>query len=164
MGSRGSVIPLFHDCIRRGQSLPITVPHMSRFLMTLDQSVDLVLHAMTRAQGGEIFVRKAPASTVHDLATTMLKKYSNGCATESLKIIGIRSGEKLHEILVNEYEMQRSSEDDTYYTIYPEYSRASTTSIHPPGTEYTSENTERLSTYESISALLDSMGFAEEYI
>jgi len=76
MGSRGSVIPLFKQQLREDRPLTLTVPHMTRFLMTLDQSVDLVLHAMTEARGGEIFVRKAPASTVQALAEAMRLKYS----------------------------------------------------------------------------------------
>ena len=97
MGSRGSVIPLFRDQIRKDAPLTLTVPEMTRFLMTLDQSVDLVLHAMTQARGGEVFVRKAPACTVQALAEAMRLKFSPRGARHPIKVVGIRPGEKLHE-------------------------------------------------------------------
>lgn len=121
MGSRGSVIPLFLRQIQENVPLTLTVPHMTRFLMTLDQSVDLVFHAMTMAQGGEIFVRKAPACTVQTLAEAMRRKYSPQGTNHPIQEVGIRPGEKIHEILVNEYELQRVSESETYFTIHPEY-------------------------------------------
>ena len=121
MGSRGSVIPLFLRQIQENTPLTLTVPHMTRFLMTLDQSVDLVFHAMTMAQGGEIFVRKAPACTVQTLAEAMRRKYSPQGTQHPIQEVGIRAGEKIHEILVNEYELQRVSESETYFNIHPEY-------------------------------------------
>src|SRR5579862_8467202 len=120
MGSRGSVIPLFRKQIEAGGPVTLTVPQMTRFLMTLDESVDLVVHAMTQAGGGEIFVRKAPAATVVDLASALILKYGGG-ADIPVRTIGIRPGEKVDEVLVNEYEIQRSLESDRYFTIYPEY-------------------------------------------
>jgi FlaA1/EpsC-like NDP-sugar epimerase len=165
MGSRGSVIPLFRQLIDEGKPLTITVPHMTRFLLTLDQSVDLVLHALTSAQGGEIFVRKAPACTVIDLARVMCKRYSKLAADHSIQVVGIRPGEKIHEVLVNEYELLRSTEDDTYYTIHPEY-RAAPKAAQPDrlGKEYTSENTHRLGGYDEISGLLDAIGRVEYFL
>jgi UDP-N-acetylglucosamine 4,6-dehydratase/5-epimerase len=143
MGSRGSVIPLFRQLIDEGKPLTITVPHMTRFMLTLDQSVDLVLHALTAAQGGEIFVRKAPACTV----------------------VGIRPGEKIHEVLVNEYEMLRMTEDSAYYTIHPEYrARPKAPSSEHLGEEYTSGNTHRLTRHEEISALLDAIGKVDYFV
>jgi UDP-N-acetylglucosamine 4,6-dehydratase/5-epimerase len=163
MGSRGSVIPLFQRMIERNEPLPLTVPHMTRFLMTLDQSVDLVLHAMTSSQGGEIFVRKAPASTVIDLARAMSKKYSPLGLDHPLKTVGIRPGEKIHEVLVNEYEMQRTTDDGTFFTVHPEYRLPAISSPHNVGDEYTSEGAERISDPADISTLLDSMGRVEFY-
>ncbi len=164
MGSRGSVIPLFRDQIRKGVPLTLTVPTMTRFLLTLDQSVDLVLHAMTQARGGEVFVRKAPACTVRALAETMRLKYSEQRKRHPIEVIGIRPGEKLHEILVNEYEMQRVTEEPSYYTIHPEYRVSKHLTSKTLGEEYTSANTQRLKRPEEIGALLDAMGEVESYI
>lgn len=162
MGSRGSVIPLFRKLIAEGKKLTITDPRMTRFLMTLDQSVELVLHALTRSQGGAIFVKKAPAATVMDLARTMLTKYGDG-DLERIEIVGIRPGEKLNEVLVNEYEITRALESEDYFEITPEYKPNGITSKYPFGYEYTSANTNLLADYASISGLLDAMGETEFY-
>lgn len=164
MGSRGSVIPLFMEQIRKGMPLTLTVPTMTRFLMTLDQSVDLVLHAMTRARGGEVFVRKAPACTVQTLAEAMRLKYSPQRERHPIQIVGIRPGEKLHEILVNEYEMRRVREESRYFKIYPEYRAANDLSPRVLGEEYTSANTHQLRTPEEVGRLLDMMGETEVYL
>jgi UDP-N-acetylglucosamine 4,6-dehydratase len=161
MGSRGSVIPLFRQHIRDDRPLPLTVPGMTRFLMTLDQSVDLVLHALTAAHGGEIFVRKAPACTVQALAEAMRLKYSPRGVEHPMEVVGIRPGEKIHEILVNEYELQRASESASYFTIHPEHRIPSQVATHPLGSEYTSENTQRLDSPAAIGELLDAMGQVE---
>lgn len=163
MGSRGSVIPLFLRQIREEIPLTITVPHMTRFLMTLDQSVDLVFHAMTMAQGGEIFVRKAPACTVLDLAEAMRRRHSPRGAEHPIQEVGIRPGEKIHEILVNEYELQRVGETETYFTIHPEYRLPRQPGPQPLGSEYSSENTRRLSGFDQINPLLEAAGVVEEY-
>ena len=163
MGSRGSVIPLFLRQIQENVPLTLTVPHMTRFLMTLDQSVDLVFHAMTMAQGGEIFVRKAPACTVQTLAEAMRRKYSPQGTNHPIQEVGIRPGEKIHEILVNEYELQRVSESETYFTIHPEYRLPEELTPQALGSEYSSENTRRLQTFDEITPLLDAAGVVEEY-
>jgi len=163
MGSRGSVIPLFLRQIQENVPLTLTVPHMTRFLMTLDQSVDLVFHAMTMAQGGEIFVRKAPACTVQTLAEAMRRKYSPQGTNHPVQEVGIRPGEKIHEILVNEYELQRVSESETYFTIHPEYRLPEELTPQALGSEYSSENTRRLKTFDEITPLLDAAGVVEEY-
>ncbi|MCB0396434.1 MAG: polysaccharide biosynthesis protein [Flavobacteriales bacterium] len=157
MGSRGSVIPLFKKQIDEGQNLTITDPDMTRFLMTLGQSVELVLHAMLHASGGEVFVKKAPATTVEALAKAMLSKYGDGDQGR-LQNVGIRPGEKKHEVLVNEYEMTRAVESEGYFEVVPEYRENKTNTNYTPGYEYTSENTEQLTTDQSISDLLDRMG------
>jgi FlaA1/EpsC-like NDP-sugar epimerase len=164
MGSRGSVIPLFQKQIENGEPLTLTVPQMTRFLLTLDQSVSLVLHAMTHARGGEIFVRKAPACTVQSLAESMRLKYSPRKAGHPIKITGIRPGEKIHEILVNEYETQRSAESTEYFRIEPEYRLPKHPMKRALGEEYTSANTRQLTRPEEISELLDAMGQAEYFI
>ncbi len=163
MGSRGSVIPLFLRQIQENVPLTLTVPHMTRFLMTLDQSVDLVFHAMTMAQGGEIFVRKAPACTVQTLAEAMRRKYSPQGTNHPVQEVGIRPGEKIHEILVNEYELQRVSESESYFTIHPEYRLPEELTPQALGSEYSSENTLRLKTFDEITPLLDAAGVVEEY-
>lgn len=164
MNSRGSVIPLFREWIRRGQPILVTVPQMTRFLLTLDQSVELVSHALTEARGGEVFVRKAPACTVIDLANVMRRKYSEAGDDHPLEIVGTRPGEKLHEVLVNEYEIERATEDPTYMTIHPEYRRPDTRLERPLGYEYTSSNTEQITDEQRLSDLLDEAGEAEEYV
>ncbi len=163
MGSRGSVIPLFVKLLKRGERLPVTVADMTRFMMTLDDSVNLVLHAITHTKGGEIFVKKAPAVTIIDLAKAMIKKYGDGDISK-IDIVGIRSGEKLHETLVNEYEIIRANENDDFYEILPEYENHSISSKYEQGYEYSSNNTTQLTSYNEISKLLDMMGNVELYI
>jgi UDP-N-acetylglucosamine 4,6-dehydratase/5-epimerase len=163
MGSRGSVIPLFLSQIQRREPLTITVPHMTRFMLTLDDSVDLVLRAMKSAQGGEIFVRRAPACTVADLANVMRMRYSKLGEEHPIRTLGIRPGEKIHEVLVNEYEIQRAASDDHIFAIHPEYRPTTPRVPVPLGEEYTSENTTRLSGRQEIEELLDRMGNIEGY-
>lgn len=162
MGSRGSVIPLFLRQIAKKESLTLTDPNMTRFLMTLDQSVSLVLHAFTQARGGEIFVRKAPACTVLDLAKAMLVKYGDGDISR-IKVMGVRPGEKMDEVLVNEYEIQRAMESDEFYAVPAEYAAQRGTGNHPFGYEYTSANTRQLTDAGDIGALLDAMGPTDTY-
>jgi len=161
MGSRGSVIPLFHKYLKEGKKLTITVPEMTRFLMTLDDSVELVLHALTNAIGGEVFVKKAPASTVIALAETMIKKYGDGDLSK-IEIVGIRAGEKIDEVLVNEYEIKRCIENEKFFKIMPEYVDFKLNEKYHNGYEYTSANTTQLTEYEQISSLLDKVG--SEYL
>lgn len=164
MGSRGSVIPLFKRQIESDRPITITVPEMTRFLLTLDQSVGLVLHAMKNAVGGEIFVRKAPACTIETLADSVRKKFSKKGESHPVEVSGIRPGEKLHEILVNEYEMRRITDEELFYTVHPEYNAPKHQSDNPLGSEYTSINTHQLNKYEDIAKLLDKMGEIELYI
>ena len=154
IGSRGSVVPLFLDQVRRDVPLTVTVPEMTRFLLTLDDSVDLVYRALTTAVGGEVYVRSAPACTVMELAQAIRSRYSPRRDQHPIDVIGVRPGEKVHEVLVNEYEMQRAERDGPYFVIAPEY-RPGPRSIVPAGTEYTSENAERLTDPDAILALLE---------
>ena len=114
MASRGSVIPLFLSQIREGKSITITDPNMTRFLMSLEESVDLVLYAFENAAPGDIFVQKAPASTVQDLAIAMMKLLKR---ESEIKIIGTRHGEKLFESLVSREEMARAEDLKGYFRI-----------------------------------------------
>lgn len=148
MASRGSVIPLFLDQLQSGKPLTITDPSMTRFLMTLEESVDLVLYAFEHARPGDIFVQKAPASTVGDLAQAMkeLLKRDN-----EIKIIGTRHGEKLYESLLSREEMARAEDLGGYYRVpadsrdlnYAKYFVEGETNVSNLD-DYTSHNTERL--------------------
>jgi UDP-N-acetylglucosamine 4,6-dehydratase len=114
MGSRGSVIPLFLNQILARQPLTITDPNMTRFLMSLDDSVDLVIQAFSAANPGDIFVQKSPASTIGDLAVAMKELFASDL---EIKIIGTRHGEKLYETLVSREEMARAQDLKQYYRI-----------------------------------------------
>lgn len=148
MASRGSVIPLFLSQLLSGKPLTITDPNMTRFLMSLDESVDLVLYAFEHAQPGDIFVQKAPASTVGDLALAMKELLRSD---SDVKIIGTRHGEKLYESLLSREEMARADDLGDYYRIpadsrdlnYDKYFVEGETAIRTFD-DYTSHNTQRL--------------------
>lgn len=114
MASRGSVIPLFLEQIKAGQPLTITDPNMTRFMMTLEDAVDLVLFAFEHGQNGDIFVQKAPAATIETLAKALLDLYN---ADNPIKIIGTRHGEKLYETLVTREDMIKAQDMGGYYRI-----------------------------------------------
>ena len=114
MASRGSVIPLFVDQLRQGKPLTVTDPSMTRFLMSLEESVELVLYAFAHAQPGDIFVQKAPAATIGDLAQALIELIE---PKSRIKVIGTRHGEKLYESLVSREEMAHSQDLGQYYRI-----------------------------------------------
>lgn len=114
MASRGSVIPLWVDQIKSGQPITITDPHMTRFMMTLDDAVDLVLYAFEHGHNGDLFVQKAPAATLEVLAQALKELYK---ADTEVKVIGTRHGEKLYETLVTREEMVKSIDMGNYYRI-----------------------------------------------
>ncbi len=114
MASRGSVIPLWVDQIKLGKPITITDPNMTRYMMTLDDAVDLVLNAFEHGQNGDLFVQKAPAATLQVLATALKELYK---ADNEIKIIGTRHGEKLYETLVTREEMVKAQDMDNYYRI-----------------------------------------------
>jgi UDP-N-acetylglucosamine 4,6-dehydratase/5-epimerase len=166
MHSRGSVIPLFIKQIRQGGPVNVTDPNMTRFLMSLAESVDLVRHAFEEAQTGDLFVRKAPASTIGDLATALIEIFGTG--KEKLKILGFRHGEKLFESLLSTEEAAVASDEGMYYRVpldtrdlnYAAYvdqgiSRA------PEVEAYTSHNAERLTTPRVKKLLLSLPEIAE---
>lgn len=167
MASRGSVIPLFLQQLQRGKPLTITDPDMTRFLMSLDESVDLVLYAFEHAQQGDIFVQKAPASTVGDLAQALreLLRVDN-----EIRIIGTRHGEKLYESLVSREEMARSEDLGGYYRIpadsrdlnYNKYFVEGETEISKID-DYTSHNTQRLNV-EQVKKVLMQLDIVREAI
>ena len=114
MASRGSVIPLFIDQMKQNKTLTVTDPSMTRFLMSLDDSVDLVIHAFKNADQGDIFVQKAPASTVQDLAQALKELFRSD---SDIKIIGTRHGEKLYESLLSREEMAKAEDMERYYRV-----------------------------------------------
>lgn len=114
MASRGSVIPLFIDQIKTGKPLSITDPNMTRFMMTLEDAVDLVWYAFENARQGDLFVQKAPAATIETLAKALIELYNSKV---EIKIIGIRHGEKLYETLVNREDMVKAEDLGDYYRI-----------------------------------------------
>ncbi len=130
IGSRGSIVPLILDRIRREKPLPITDPNMTRFLLRLPEAVETALEAAVSGNHGELWVRKMPAATVADIVSAVAPE---GYPTE---VIGTRPGEKMHEVLVNEDEMRRAADRGTHYVIGSD--RTDLTG------EYTSANTERL--------------------
>lgn len=115
MASRGSVIPLFTNQIRAGQALSITDPAMTRFMMTLDDAVDLVLYAFEHGMPGEIFIQKAPAATIETLARALTELL--GKPTHPINIIGTRHGEKLFEALLSREEMVAAEDMGKYYRV-----------------------------------------------
>jgi len=118
MASRGSVIPLFMSQIERGEPITITDPAMTRYMMSLDEAVNLVLYAFTHAKQGEIYIQKSPAATL-DILANALKKLT--CSeNHEIKTIGTRHGEKLHEVLMSREEMSRSNDLGDYFCIPPD--------------------------------------------
>ena len=158
MASRSSVIPLFIEQIKAGKPLTITDPDMTRYMMTLNDAVDLVLFAFENGKNGDIFVQKAPACTIKDLANALLELYN---ASNPINIIGTRHGEKIHETLVNREEMVRSEDLGNYYRInadtrdlnYAKYFSEGNEKA-PDYQEYTSHNTERLDVEKMKDLLL----------
>jgi len=160
MASRGSVIPLFIDQVRNGKPITITDPNMTRFMMSLDDAVDLVLFAFENGKSGDIFVQKAPAATVELLAHTMRKIL--GAPDHEIKTIGTRHGEKLYETLLTKEEMVKAIDMEKYYRIpadtrdlnYSKFFEEGEEVVTEAG-EYHSHNTHRLNEKELTELLLD---------
>ena len=158
MASRGSVIPLFISQIKEKKFITITDPNMTRFLMSLDNSVDLVLHAYKNGEQGAIYVQKAPASTIGNLAKVLKEIFNSDIA---VKIIGTRHGEKLYESLVSREEMARAIDLKKYYMIpadnrnlnYAKYMSEGEESISQLN-DYTSHSTEQLNHKELKNILM----------
>lgn len=165
MASRGSVIPLFIKQIKSGHPLTITDPSMTRFLMSLEDSVDLVIHAYENGSPGDIFVQKAPASTLEDLAIALKDLFN---ASNPIKIIGTRHGEKLYETLVAREEMSKADDLGRYYRIPADNRDLNYNKFFIEGEEkiskvddYTSHNTERLNV-EGVKKLLMNLEYIRE--
>jgi len=167
LGSRGSVIPLFLSQLRDGLPLTITDPNMTRFFMSLEDSVDLVLHACEHGRQGDIFVQKAPASTIADLAQALRELIAKG---NPVRVIGTRHGEKLFETLVSREEMARAQDMGRYYRI-PSDNRDLNYNMYETDGEikisqlddYTSHNTERMDVHQ-VKQLLSGLDFIQEYL
>lgn len=156
--TRGSVLPFFVERIKKGEPLPVTNGQMTRFLLPLSHSVDLVLYAMINGKNGDIYVRKALATTIETLAQAMCKIFNY---KKGYKEVGIRAGEKIHETLISREEMMRAEDQGDYYRIPPESQgldyqkyffigkKVQNEKIEP----FTSENTRRLNLKETVEIL-----------
>ena len=160
MASRGSVIPLFINQLKNNNPITITDPNMTRFMMSLDDAVDLVLFAFENGQSGDIFVQKAPAATIELLAHTMKKIL--GVPNHEVKVIGTRHGEKLYETLLTKEEMVKAIDMERYYRIpadtrdlnYNQFFEEGEEVVTEAG-EYHSHNTHRLNEDELTELLLN---------
>jgi len=160
LGSSGSVIPLFYDQIRSGGPVTVTDPEMTRFLMPIEEAVDLVLEANKRMDGGEVFVLKMPTFDVGTLAETMIDAYAPTVNRRSedieIDIIGPRPGERMHEKLISNDELQNTVEQSEMYVIYPEidleeyHQHEETISL---GSEYTSASKDQMSADELLNMI-----------
>jgi UDP-N-acetylglucosamine 4,6-dehydratase len=164
MASRGSVIPLFISQLKEGKPLTVTDPNMTRFLMSLEQSLDLVLHAFNYGEQGDIFVQKAPASTVIDLARALMEIFDK---RNQIRIIGTRHGEKLYESLISREEMAKAQDMGNYFRIPADIRDLNYSQYFNEGEEvisqledYTSHNTVRLNMAQ-VKALLLELDFVK---
>lgn len=167
MASRGSVIPLFIEQLREGKSITITDPTMTRFLMSLEDSVDLVLHAFEHGRQGDIFVQKAPASTIEVLAQALKELFQKD---NEIRIIGTRHGEKLFESLVAREELAKAEDMGQYYRVPADNRDLNYAKFFVEGEaevsefeDYTSHNTERLD-IEGVKKLLLKLSYIQEQL
>lgn len=167
MASRGSVIPLFIDQIKAGKQLTITDPAMTRFLMSLEDSVDLVLYSFKNGNQGDIFVQKAPASTVEVLAQALKELFHFDLPT---RIIGTRHGEKLYESLISREEMVKANDEGSYFRIPADNRNLNYAEFYVEGDlklstmdDYTSHNTHQLDV-EGVKNLLLKLSFIQEQL
>lgn len=153
MKSRGSIIPIWQQAAKQNKPLTLTNPGMTRFLMSLDESIDLVMYAMEHGNSGDIFVKKAPASTMLDLASAI---------SDNITVIGIRHGEKMHEALISQEEMYRTIDCGDYYQVVPDNRGLNYDQYFVDGQgdkeveAYTSKTTTRLN-IDQIKELLDGL-------
>ena len=165
MGSRGSVIPLFYKLIREGKPITVTDPNMTRYMMTLEQAVKLVMFAFENGNQGDLFVQKAPGATIQTLADAV-KKFKN--SDVETKIIGTRHGEKDHEVLVTREEMTKAEDMGDYFRVPMDNRDLNYDNFYPNGDgkvrkieSYTSNNTHQLDV-DGMVELLKEMGDIEE--
>jgi UDP-glucose 4-epimerase len=167
MASRGSVIPLFVNQLKSGRQLTVTEPEMTRFLMSLEDSVDLVLHAFEHAEPGDIFVQKAPASTVQVLADALLALFKSDAGS---RVIGTRHGEKLYESLISREEMAKAIDMGRYYRVPADIRDLNYNKFFSEGEtkiaqfeDYTSHNAERLDVEDTVQ-LLKKLSYIQEQL
>lgn len=161
MGSRGSVIPLFISQIKSGNNITITDPSMTRFLMSLDESIDLVLHAFASGNNGDIFIKKAPAATIENVANALIEIFGRKVP---IKIIGTRHGEKKYESLLSSEEASRAEDQGNYYRVpadtrdlnYQDYDKYFRTGDPDAKdfSDYNSNNTQQLDGSDLVSLLM----------
>jgi len=166
LGSRGSVIPLWIDQIKAGEDITITDPNMTRFMMTLEGAVELVLFAFQYGQNGDLFVQKAPAATIKDLAEVMIEIFN---AKNKIQLIGTRHGEKLYESLLTDEECLVAEDLGNYYRVRPDDRDLNYGKYFSEGVKrdngfihYNSHNAHRLSKDELKKMLLDLPYIQEE--
>ena len=157
MASRGSVIPLFVEQAISGENITLTDPNMTRFMMSLPQSVDLVLHAFLNGQQGDLFVRKSPACTIETLARAIKDIFNS---KSKISYIGTRHGEKIYETLVSREEMSKAVSTENYFKIPMDNRSLNYESFFSEGSkslnnydDYTSHNTQRLDIEETKTIL-----------
>jgi len=162
MASRGSVIPHFYDQIKSGKNITVTDPNMTRFMMTLDDAVNLVLFAFQNGKSGDIFVQKSPSTTIGELAIAMKKIYNSSV---NIKNIGIRHAEKMHETLLSREERLVAEDLENYFRVPADNRDLNYNKYFSEGKnlnsifeEYNSYNTHRLSEKQLIM-LLESIGY-----
>lgn len=166
MASRGSVIPLFIDKIKAGEPLPLTDPKMTRFLLSLDDAIDLVMYTLKEGKSGDLFVKKAPAATVQVIADALCEIFDY---PKNYNVIGVRGGEKEHETLVSALELKRSEDTDDYIRINPESALSNFDSFYKYGVntdgleDYTSANTKQLTLEETIE-ILHSLDYVKAHL
>ncbi|MCI0661135.1 MAG: polysaccharide biosynthesis protein [Acidobacteria bacterium] len=167
MASRGSVIPLFVSQIEKGEALTVTDPCMTRFLMSLEDSVDLVMYAYRHGKQGDIYVQKAPAATLETLALALKQLFESEVET---RVIGTRHGEKLYESLVSREEMAKAEDKGQYYRIPADNRDLNYAKYFVEGEmiiasldDYTSHNTERLGV-EEVKKMLLKLDFIHEHL
>lgn len=165
MASRGSVIPLFVGQVRAGKPITITDPAMTRFMMTLDDAVDLVLYAFEHGRNGDIFVQKAPAATIEILARALCETL--GQPNHEIRVIGTRHGEKLYETLLSREEMSAAQDLGDYYRVPPDLRDLNYGKFVEQGEtrisiaeDYHSHNTTRLD-LAGMKALLQKLNFVK---
>jgi UDP-glucose 4-epimerase len=162
MASRGSVIPLFHDQIMNNQPITVTDPEMTRFMMTLNDAIELVLYAFEHGNSGDIFVQKSPSCTIGELANAMVKIFNS---TVDVKVIGSRHAEKLYETLLAREEVRIAEDLGDYYRVAADnrdlnYNKYFTegSGIKSTFDDYNSHNTRKLRENE-LTQLLKSIGY-----
>ncbi len=163
IASRGSMIPLFINQIKQGKNLTITSPSMTRFMMTLEQSVQLVLHAFTKGKNGQIFVQKSPSADIKTVSKAIKKIFDY---KKNDKIIGVRHGEKMFETLVATEEMSRCKINNNYFCINPDtrdlnYDKYFTKGTNKIFKDYSSNNVKKFNIDQVIKLLLSSKQFKE---